>query len=496
MINIRTTRKTTISGGKVSEEGGTDVKGANKGTITLNGKPITSDGFYKDSTNSNVSSNTTTSTVSTNASTEVVKSEAKKDVKADDKKAAKGKEKDERSFWQRHPVLRVLLIVFLCLLAIGLLAIAAYHIMHAINNSKKNDKIDEAKKADEEVKKNKDKLSEENKERLEKGELTKEDAKKEITRQEGDQKVAQETKDYIDKYNKETDATEKGKIADQYADSQKGALESGKLSSASLEETLKSERSQLDAAKAGVDEAAKLASSAGMTKTDIDAVTANSEATITTTGYSDAQKTALETLRESVRKQGLEQADVNYVTNKLADVRAYESATTDAVKSSALNKFRDNERARFTPTTTKTGKTTTTTPPAISSEDAQKWINQETSELEGAQDFSKSFDTISDIAKDNGFTYKAGTTTTDEMTKAIESNYADKFPKSDGAFRIAGDAAAAAGAAGLIGTGIAALIANSKDKKEKTVVKQNVDNGNADKNTKTITKTTTTTVAK
>ena len=113
--------------------------------------------------------------------------------------------------------------------------------------------------------------------------------------------------------------------------------------------------------------------------------------------------------------------------------------------------------------------------------------------MQSAQDFSKSFDTMSDIAQDNGFTYKGGITTTDEITTAIENNYDGKFPQSDGWFRIAGDAAAAVGVAGLAGTGIASLIANNEDKKKKTsvkqskktVVKQTVDNGNADNNVQT-----------
>lgn len=460
--------------------------------MTLNDKEIKS-GTYtrKLSDGTLVSSNPTTVVKEDVASNKTAVAKEEKAVKADDKKVVVEKEEDKRTFWQRHPVLRVLLTIFLCLLLIGLLMIAAYHIMNAINNAKKNDNIDDAKKADEDIKNNKDKLSKENQKKLEEGTLTKDDVNKEVTRQESDQKLAQDTKDYIDKYNKETDATKKGEISTQYADSQGEALKSGKLNSTSLKETLKNEQSELDVAKAGVDEAAKSASSAGITDTDIASVKTDSEATIDTASFTDDQNKALEALRESVKKQTLEQADVTYVENKLKDVQAYESATTDTAKETALTTFTDNEKTRFTGTTTTT-EGTTTTPPAISSEDASKWISQESSELQSAQDFSKSFDTISDISKDNGFTYKAGTTTAEEMTTAIENNYADKFPKSDGAFRIAGDAAAAAGAAGLIGTGIAALIAKSGDKNKKTVVKQNVDNGCADNNIKTVTQTTNT----
>ena len=396
---------------------------------------------------------------------------------------------EKKGFWQRHPVLKTLLTIFLCLLLVGIIMLTVYHIMHAINSSKKNDKIDDVKKADKNIKNNKDKLSEESQKKLKKGELTKEDVDKEITRQGHDKNLAEEEKNYIDEYSQETDATKKSEISNQYANSQEEALTSGRLNSTSLKETLKNEQSELDAAKAGVDEAAKLAENAGIATDKIGDVKANSEATIDTTSYSDAQKTALETLRETVRKQGLEQADVDYVTNKLADVQAYENATTEVAKTTALNTFKTNETTRFT------------TDLAISTEDAGKWVSREKSELQGAQDFAKSFDTISDISKDNGFTYKAGTTTTDEMTKAIENNYSSKFPKSDGAFRIIGDAAAAAGVLGAIGTGIYAACQNSQDEDSEEVEdvanEKEVINDNAKNNVKKCySKTTTTTVSK
>ena len=395
---------------------------------------------------------------------------------------------EKKSFWQRHPVLRTLLTIFLCLLLVGIIMLAVYHIMHAINSSKKNDKIDDVKKADKNIKNNKDKLSEENQKKLKKGELTKEDVDKEITRQGHDKNLAEEEKNYIDEYSQETDATKKSEISNQYANSQEEALTSGRLNSTSLKETLKNEQSELDVANGAVNEAEKSAQAAGIDGGDIISIKTDSEA-IVASYADDAQNNAIEALRETVRKQGLEQADVDYVTNKLADVKAYESATAEAVKSSALNTFKTNETTRFT------------TDPAISSEDASKWISQESSELQSAQDFSKSFDTISDISKDNGFTYKAGTTTTDEMTKAIENNYSSKFPKSDGAFRIIGDAAAAAGVLGAIGTGIYAACQNSQDEDSEEVEdvanEKEVINDNAKNNVKKCySKTTTTTVSK
>lgn len=395
---------------------------------------------------------------------------------------------EKKGFWQRHPVLKTLLTIFLCLLLVGIIMLTVYHIMHAINSSKKNDKIDDVKKADKNIKNNKDKLSEENQKKLKKGELTKEDVDKEITRQGHDKNLAEEEKNYIDEYSQETDATKKSEISNQYANSQEEALTSGRLNSTSLKETLKNEQSELNVANGAIGEAEKSAQAAGIDGGDITSIEGNSEAVITTT-YTDDQKVFLEALRETVRKQTQKQADVTYVKDKLADVQAYENATTEVAKTTALNTFKTNETNRFT------------TNPAISSEDAGKWISREKSELQGAQDFAESFDTISDISKDNGFTYKAGTTTTDEMTKAIENNYSSKFPKSDGAFRIIGDAAAAAGAVGAIGTGIYAACRNSQDEDSEEVEdvanEKEVINDNAKNNVKKCySKTTTTTVLK
>lgn len=472
MVDI--VKNVRIDGDKVS--GNAKVSGLDKYTdVTINGQKITSDGSYNYTPNTVISS----TSAKTNTSTVV---ESKPAVESEQKKVVETK-KDTRSFWQRHTWLRVLLTIFLCLLLIGLLMIAAYHIMHAVNSSKKNDKIDDAKKADEEIKNNKDNMSEENQKKLEEGTLTKDDVKGETTRQENDQKLANDTKDYIDKYGKETDATKKTEISNQYASSQEEALKSGKLNSTSLKETLKNEQSELDVANGAVDEAAKSAQAAGISDADITSIKGDSEATIST-AYSDDQEVSLESLRESVRKQTQEQADVTYVQNKLTDVQAYEKATTDTAKTTALNTFKTNETNRFT------------TDPAISSEDASKWISQETSELKSAQSFAKSFDTISDISKDNGFTYKAGTTTTDEMTKAIESNYNNKFPESHGWFRKLADSLALAGGVGALGTGLAGLIGNSVTKDDgKKVVTENrevdvVNNNPAEKNTKTVTETT------
>ena len=340
--------------------------------VTINGKEY-ENGTYtsKISDGSVVSSNPTT----------VIKEETK--------------EKDTRTFWQRHPWLRVLLTIFLCLLLIGLLMIAAYHIMHAINNSRKNDKIDDAKEADKNLKD------------AESGKTKAESAKTEA----GKVKTTAES-------NLSTATTDK-------------ATAKTNLSTATTEKT---------AAEANL-------STAGFTSSEINAI---KNGTFSSSSLTSDQQSALNSYNNAVYKYNTAETAYNNAVNKYnAAETTYNNAvndynTAETNYNNAVNSVTDNQK------------------------------------------------TLSDIAKDNGVTYNAGTTTVDEITKGIENTYADKFPKSNGAFRITGDALAATGAAGLIGTGIAALIANNKDKKEKTVVQQDVDNGYADNSTKTITRTTTT----
>ena len=326
--------------------------------VTINGKEY-ENGTYtsKISDGSVVSSNPTT----------VIKEETK--------------EKDTRTFWQRHPWLRVLLTIFLCLLLIGLLMIAAYHIMHAINNSRKNDKIDDAKEADKNLK----------------------DAESGKTKAESAKTEAEKVKTTAES-NLSTATTER-------------TTAKTNLSTATTEKT---------AAEANL-------STAGFTSSEINAI---KNGTFSSSSLTSDQQSALNSYNNAVNKYNAAETTYNNAVN--------DCNTAETNYNNAVNSVTDNQK------------------------------------------------TLSDIAKDNGVTYNAGTTTVDEITKGIENTYADKFPKSNGAFRITGDALAATGAAGLIGTGIAALIANNKDKKEKTVVQQDVDNGYADNSTKTITRTTTT----
>lgn len=484
-----------------------DVSDIGSWDVDINGKKITKDGSYDYTPNITTSSNTTTSTILTNASTNasknVVENNSKKVVET--KKVVSENKKDTRSFWQKHPWLRVLLTVFLCLLLIGLLMIAAYHIMHAINNSKKNDDIDEAKKADEEIKNSKYKLSEENEKKLKEGKFTEEDVEKEISRQKYDKELAEGTKEYIDKYTNEADSGEKAKIADDYINSQAAALKTKKLNSESLKEILKREQAELQSAERDVSVAQSGAFNAGITNDDINAIKSNpnasvqgipernadgslkydSDGNIQYNSYSANQQKYVNSLAESVKAQQREQADVTHVENKLADVQAYENATTDTDQTAALNTFNINERKRFT------------TNPAISPDDADKWISWEKEDLQNVQDFSKSFYAISDIAKENGFIYKPGTTTTEEMTKSIESHHSNNpIADSHGWWRKTGDTVALVGGVGVLGTALAGILGNAMTKSNgKTGVKKekNVDDVNnkpAEINTKTVTQKT------
>ena len=513
----------------------------------------------------------------------VVQNEVKK-VEGNTKKEEK--EKDGRSFWQRHPVLRVLLIVFLCLLAIGLLAIAAYHIMHAINNSKKNDEIDDAKKADEKVKKDKEKLTDEQKEKLEKGELKSEDIQKSLDKENKEAANAQKTKEQFDNYKNTNDTGEKAIIANNYAKSQANDLKDGKLDVNKLREVAEKENNDVTVANDAKDasynnltkddknglttyQAEQLKDNkditvlnnktvGGATKSDVDLYNEYKNAvsdlktqfgtdtstiqkiidgdiTSVASTWTDDQKTAFNTFSgvadndnnifsntpnltaaqrtaihdgtfdvtkdnkfvASEQQQSLiddynakvatlaqEKIEADYATKRHKYANNYQTVTDETEKSAALSNFEQLEKD------------------AISKNNAQLsdyFNNKAASEANDVTQTQSLLDNVKNIENNQSVLDKvAGKTgaTLADAQSAIENEYDNKFPQSDGWFRIAGDAAAAAGLAGLAGTGIAALIANSKDKKGKTVVKQNVDNGNADNNTKTITKTTTTTISK
>ena len=113
MVNV--VKNVHIEGGKVS--GNAKVSGLDKYTdLTINGQKITSDGTYEYTPNITTSSSGTMRTVSENSSTNVVEGDPKKDIKTekvvkDEKKVVKEDKKDTRSFWQRHPWLRVLLTI-------------------------------------------------------------------------------------------------------------------------------------------------------------------------------------------------------------------------------------------------------------------------------------------------------------------------------------------------------------------------------------------------
>ena len=127
--------------------------------VEINNKEY-ANGTYKSKLVDNIDDGTTvvsSSSITTNVKSGVqennstaVKGDQKKDVKTE--KAVSKNEKDTRSFWQKHPVLRVLLIVFLCLLLVGLLMIAAYHITKAVQGHNRDNKIDDVKDASETLK--------------------------------------------------------------------------------------------------------------------------------------------------------------------------------------------------------------------------------------------------------------------------------------------------------------------------------------------------------
>ena len=225
MVNIK--RHIRIDGGKVVDNVA-NVSDVGSWDVKVNGQTITKDGSYS------YEPDTQISTVSTNASTDVVENNPKKVVKT--KEVVSEEKKDTRSFWQRHPWLRALLIIFLCLLLVGLLMIAAYHIMHAINNSKKDDEIDDAKRTDEEINNSKAKLTDEQKEKLEKGELNSEEIQKDLNKETAEAKDAANVKEQFGKYNNATDEKEKATIANNYVDSQANNLQNGKLDVNKLKE--------------------------------------------------------------------------------------------------------------------------------------------------------------------------------------------------------------------------------------------------------------------
>lgn len=219
--------------------------------MTLNGKEIKSGTYTRKLSDGKLVSSTPTTVVKEEKTVKTDDKKAVKEekvVKTDDKKAVKETEKDTRSFWQRHPWLRVLLTIFLCLLLIGLLMIAAYHIMHAINNSKKNDEIKNAEEADKQAKDSKDKLTTAQKEKLEKGELTSDKVKEDLKKEQVEADNAKGLKEQFDKYNNSSDTADKAKYANEYANSQKEALEKGELKSEDLQKIADKENNDVTVA--------------------------------------------------------------------------------------------------------------------------------------------------------------------------------------------------------------------------------------------------------
>ena len=219
--------------------------------MTLNGKEIKSGTYTRKLSDGKLVSSTPTTVVKEEKTVKTDDKKAVKEekvVKTDDKKAVKETEKDTRSFWQRHPWLRVLLTIFLCLLLIGLLMIAAYHIMHAINNSKKNDEIKNAEEADKQAKDSKDKLTTAQKEKLEKGELTSDKVKEDLKKEQTEADNAKDLKEQFDKYKNSSDTADKAKYANEYANSQKEALEKGELKSEDLQKIADKENNDVTVA--------------------------------------------------------------------------------------------------------------------------------------------------------------------------------------------------------------------------------------------------------
>ena len=565
--------------------------------MTLNGKEIKS-GTYtrKLSDGSVVSSNPTTvvkeeKTVKTDDK-KAVKEE--KVVKTDDKKAVKETEKDTRSFWQRHPWLRVLLTIFLCLLLIGLLMIAAYHIMHAISNSKKNDEIKNAEEADKQAKDAKDKLTTAQKEKLEKGELTSDKVKEDLKKEQTEADNAKDLKEQFDKYNNSSDTADKAKYANEYANSQKEALEKGELKSEDLQKIADKENNDVTVANDAKDASyvnLTKDNKTGLTKYQAEQLKDNKDITVlndkkvgtatksdvdlyneykdavsnlktqfgkdkstiqqiidgditsevsawtpdqktafntfsgvadndnnifsNTPNLTDAQKTAIhegtfDVTRDnkfvaSEQQQSLiddynskaatslqEKAEADYAQKRYEDVLAYENAS-ESEKANRLNAFGDNEKKAMTDNVEALSKYY---------DDRFAAENKDVTEakelLSNVESIEENQAKLQQIAKDNGVEYTDTTTLDDIKSGIINTTYDNNLTGSHGWFRKAADIATIVGGGGALLTAATGIVGNAvtKDDSKKIVTEKkvidDVNNNPAEKNTKTVTQTTTT----
>ena len=515
----------------------------------------------------------------------------------------------KKGFWQRHPTLRTLLTVFLCLLLIGVLMIAVYHIMNAINNSKKNDEIDEAKKADENVKSSKDKLTEEQKEQLEKGELKSEDLQKNLDKEMSEAADATNTRQQFSAYKNSTDTAEQAKIANDYVKSQVRALQDGKLDLDKLQEIADKENNNLKVAQTAEQSSFdNLTKNKDFTTEQADAIKKGDAPTTSlnaadTKSYTDyknaiskigdtkkAGTTTDEKLFTADQKNDIIDGKIKYDADskkilnesgeeikfsdkkdqttavnlvkefaKVADndnniFKSKDYAMTDKqreavhygtfdeskeqvnlapseqqqilikdykAKSEALTEQQEasnyaNNRYKYADDyQTAVDKDSVLTNfeklerEAISTKNAKLSNYLKGRVIEENDDVTRAktlLDDVKNIEKNQAIldaTAKKEGATLDDAQSVIEKDYIDKFPKSDGAFRIIGDAAAAAGVLGAIGTGICAAASSSQDEDGEEVVnvgnnsRRNIINDNATNNAQQYySKITTTTVSK
>lgn len=513
----------------------------------------------------------------------------------------------KKSFWQRHPTLRTLLTVFLCLLLIGVLMIAVYHIMNAINNSKKNDEIDEAKKADENVKSSKDKLTEEQKEQLEKGELKSEDLQKNLDKEMSEAADATNTRQQFNAYKNSKDTAEQAKIADDYVKSQVRALQDGKLDLDKLQEIADKENNNLKVAqtaeKSSFDNLTKnkdftTEQANAIKKGDAPTTSLNAADTKSYTDYKNAiseigstkkNGTTGELLFTADQKNDIIDGKIKYDadSNKILNESGKEITFSDkADQKTAVNlvkKFAgvadndnniikskdyamtDKQREAVHYGTFDESKEKVNLAPSeqqqilikdykakaealIEQQEASNYANNRYKYADNYQtavdkgsvlsDFEKLereaistknaklsnylkgrvieenddvtraktlLDDVKNIEKNQAIldtTAKKEGATLDDAQSVVEKDYIDKFPKSDGAFRIIGDAAAAAGVLGAIGTGICAAASSSQDDDEEVGnvgnnTRRNIINDSATNNAQQYySKITTTTVSK
>ncbi len=513
----------------------------------------------------------------------------------------------KKSFWQRHPTLRTLLTVFLCLLLIGVLMIAVYHIMNAINNSKKNDEIDEAKKADENVKSSKDKLTEEQKEALEKGELKSEDLQKNLDKEMSEAADATNTRQQFSAYKNSKDTSEQAKIADDYARSQARALQDGKLDLDKLQEIADKENNNLKVA-----QTAEQSSFDNLTKNkDFTTEQANAikKGDTLTTSLNDTDTISYSAYKKAISEIGSTKkngtttdellftneqkndiidgkikydADSKKILNESGKEIKFSDTTDQTTAVNLVKKFAkvadndnniikstayamtDKQRGAVHYGTFDESKDKVNLAPSEQQQilikdykaKAEALINQReasnyaNNRYKYADDYQTAVDkasVLSDfeelekgaiknaklsnyiegrVIEENNDVTRAKTllgdvknieknqaildatakkegATLDDAQSVIEKDYIDKFPKSDGAFRIIGDAAAAAGVLGAIGTGICAAASSSQDEDGEEVVnvgnnsRRNIINDNAANNAQQYySKITTTTVSK